>query len=350
MANVEPGDRVAFIDQRCAGDAALRREVEVLVDALDAPGEFLDPGRIPTLDMAAVDGPLQPGTDLAGFLVLHAIGSGGMGVVYAAQQDRPRRTVAIKVLRRGSVIRRSSGGSSARPRCSDGSCIQASLRSSRSIQAPLPFPLIWSWSSWPVRAHRLRTRRTALDPGARRVDGEARRRRAARARARHHPSRSQAGQRPRRRRRPAEGARLRDCPRDRRRHAADHDSDRARTIDGHAHLHEPRATARTSRTRSTRAAMSMRSASCSTGCSPIARPSTSPTCRGPRPSSASSKPIPCRSRRSIRRSPARSSGSWAARCRATSPHAIRRQRSSQPISCASSRAAGSRPRTSPSPR
>jgi serine/threonine protein kinase len=101
MANVEPGDRGAFIDQRCAGDIVLRREVEVLVDALDAPGEFLDPGRIPTLDMAAVDGPLQPGTNLGGFLVLHAIGSGGMGVVYAAQQERPRRMVAIKVLRRG---------------------------------------------------------------------------------------------------------------------------------------------------------------------------------------------------------------------------------------------------------
>ena len=102
MANVEPRDRVAFLDERCAGDGALRRDVEALVAALDAPGEeFLDPGRIPTLDMAAVDGPLQPGTNLGGFLVLHAIGSGGMGVVYAAQQDRPRRTVAIKVLRRG---------------------------------------------------------------------------------------------------------------------------------------------------------------------------------------------------------------------------------------------------------
>jgi len=102
MANVDPHDRDAFLDQRCAGDRALRRDVEALVAALDAPGdEFLDPGSIPTLDMSAVDGPLQPGTDLGGFLVLHAIGSGGMGVVYAAQQDRPRRTVAIKVLRRG---------------------------------------------------------------------------------------------------------------------------------------------------------------------------------------------------------------------------------------------------------
>jgi eukaryotic-like serine/threonine-protein kinase len=102
MADVAPHDRDAFLDERCGGDRALRREVESLVAALDAPGdEFLDPGRIPTLDMAAVDGPLQPGTSLGGFLVLHAIGSGGMGVVYAAQQDRPRRTVAIKVLRRG---------------------------------------------------------------------------------------------------------------------------------------------------------------------------------------------------------------------------------------------------------
>ena len=102
MANVDAPDRVAFLEERCAGDAVLRRDVEVLVSTLDAPGEeFLDPGLIPTLDMAAVDGPLQPGTSLDGFLVLHAIGSGGMGVVYAAQQDRPRRTVAIKVLRRG---------------------------------------------------------------------------------------------------------------------------------------------------------------------------------------------------------------------------------------------------------
>jgi serine/threonine protein kinase len=102
LADVAPDDRSAFLDARCGNDAALRREVEALVAALDLPDEdFLDPERIPTLDMAAVDGPLQPGTSLGGFHVLHAIGSGGMGVVYAAQQDRPHRTVAIKVLRRG---------------------------------------------------------------------------------------------------------------------------------------------------------------------------------------------------------------------------------------------------------
>jgi serine/threonine protein kinase len=102
LADVDPSERAAFIEARCGSDAALRRDVESLVAALDAPDDdFLDPARIPALDMSAVDGPLQPGTRLGTFLVLHALGSGGMGVVYAAQQDRPRRTVAIKVLRRG---------------------------------------------------------------------------------------------------------------------------------------------------------------------------------------------------------------------------------------------------------
>jgi tRNA A-37 threonylcarbamoyl transferase component Bud32 len=102
MADVDPQNRQAFLNERCGTDDTLRRAVEALIATLDEPDDdFLDPHRIPTLDMAAADGPLQPGTRLGGFLVLHAIGSGGMGVVYAAQQQWPRRTVAIKVLRRG---------------------------------------------------------------------------------------------------------------------------------------------------------------------------------------------------------------------------------------------------------
>jgi len=102
MADVDPRERSAFLKERCGENADLRRDVEALLATLDAPDDdFLDPQRVPTLDMDALDGPLQPGTRLGGFLVLHAIGSGGMGVVYAAQQEWPRRTVAIKVLRRG---------------------------------------------------------------------------------------------------------------------------------------------------------------------------------------------------------------------------------------------------------
>jgi eukaryotic-like serine/threonine-protein kinase len=102
LADVSADERDAAIRERCGGDARLLAEVEALLETLHAPEDgFLDPTTIPTLDMNAVDGPLKPGTPLGPFLVLHAIGSGGMGVVYAAQQDRPRRTVAIKVLRRG---------------------------------------------------------------------------------------------------------------------------------------------------------------------------------------------------------------------------------------------------------
>ncbi len=102
LAGIETDSRSSFLDRRCAGNGALRREVESLISSLDSPhDDFLDPEHIPTLDMLALDGPLQPGTSLGSFLVLRALGSGGMGVVYAAQQDRPRRTVAIKVLRRG---------------------------------------------------------------------------------------------------------------------------------------------------------------------------------------------------------------------------------------------------------
>ena len=101
LATIPAEDREAFLQERCGGNASLRADVDALLAALDAPDEgFLDPAKMPSLDLGAVDGPLQPGTTLSGYLVLHAIGSGGMGVVYAAQQDHPRRTVAIKVLRR----------------------------------------------------------------------------------------------------------------------------------------------------------------------------------------------------------------------------------------------------------
>ena len=102
LADLTPDQRAAFLQDRCGRDPVLRAEVDAMLAAIDSADEgFLDPARVPSLDMAAVDGPLKPGTVLGSFLVLQAIGSGGMGVVYAAQQDAPRRTVAIKVLRRG---------------------------------------------------------------------------------------------------------------------------------------------------------------------------------------------------------------------------------------------------------
>ncbi|NUQ50001.1 MAG: serine/threonine protein kinase, partial [Phycisphaerae bacterium] len=44
---------------------------------------------------------LAPGTRIDAYTVLSVLGRGGMGVVYRAEQDHPRRTVALKLLRRG---------------------------------------------------------------------------------------------------------------------------------------------------------------------------------------------------------------------------------------------------------
>ena len=102
LADLDPAARDALLAARCGGDARLRAEVEAMLAAVDIPDDFLDPEQVPTLDPAGIDGPLEPGARLGDYLVLHALGSGGMGVVYAAQQDRPRRTVAIKVLHRSA--------------------------------------------------------------------------------------------------------------------------------------------------------------------------------------------------------------------------------------------------------
>jgi WD40 repeat protein/serine/threonine protein kinase len=57
-----------------------------------------------------VDGRLSEGTTLGNYTIKRLIGSGGMGRVYEARQENPRRTVAIKVMSRGmtsaSALRR----------------------------------------------------------------------------------------------------------------------------------------------------------------------------------------------------------------------------------------------------
>lgn len=57
-----------------------------------------------------VDGRLSEGSTLGNYTIKRLIGSGGMGRVYEARQDNPRRTVAIKVMSRGmtsaSALRR----------------------------------------------------------------------------------------------------------------------------------------------------------------------------------------------------------------------------------------------------
>jgi WD40 repeat protein len=110
-----PEQRTAFLEAACAGDRALRAELESLL-ACDpgltaaAGGEGLLKSPLvrspaPTRDPSVTLSPCHPVTlsslRVGHYRILRHIAEGGMGAVYEAEQDSPRRHVALKVVRPG---------------------------------------------------------------------------------------------------------------------------------------------------------------------------------------------------------------------------------------------------------
>ena len=110
------GDRRAFLEHSCEGDASLRAEVDALLSAdARAAAEFLRPLTAGFPDAAsaapaATDSGWLVGKHVGRYRVKRLIGAGGMGAVYEALQEQPRRVVALKVVRPGftpaSALRR----------------------------------------------------------------------------------------------------------------------------------------------------------------------------------------------------------------------------------------------------
>ena len=95
-------ERAAFLVHACAGDVALRREVELLLAQQASMGGFLeDPAVATAAPMVSETGAsVLTGRRLGAYEVRERIGVGGMGEVYRARDTRLGRDVAIKILPR----------------------------------------------------------------------------------------------------------------------------------------------------------------------------------------------------------------------------------------------------------
>lgn len=99
---LDPDRRKLYLDTKCAHDAALRSEVESLLNSYSAAGEgFLE---MPALETPALEPPEETltGCRIGLYQVGEKIAEGGMGAVYRAMRLSDfQKQVAIKVVKRG---------------------------------------------------------------------------------------------------------------------------------------------------------------------------------------------------------------------------------------------------------
>lgn len=94
-----------LLDAECGGDGALRAEVERLLASQESAtiqGE--GPASAPA-EPAGTGAPAR-GRTLGRYTILEVLGEGGMGMVYLAEQQRPHRAIALKVIRPGLLTPR----------------------------------------------------------------------------------------------------------------------------------------------------------------------------------------------------------------------------------------------------
>src|SRR5687768_11859524 len=96
----KPAERSAFLNEACAGDPALRNEVESLIASHDQAGDSIEAMAAEAATEMLENERAIVGRQIGHYQVLSRIGRGGMGEVFLAQDTRLGRKVALKLLRR----------------------------------------------------------------------------------------------------------------------------------------------------------------------------------------------------------------------------------------------------------
>ena len=94
-----------LLDERCPDDPVLRREVELLLKNDEgASAVFVETEAVPgTKEKSDTVADNELPIRIGRYQIKKQLGRGGMGEVFLATQENPRRDVAIKVIRFGGV-------------------------------------------------------------------------------------------------------------------------------------------------------------------------------------------------------------------------------------------------------
>ncbi len=100
-----PEQRATFLTQACAGNEAVRAEIESLLSGQTPSAAFLAQPAfergMEVLGDTELDGELEAGDTLGDYRVISLLGVGGMGEVYLADDLALGRRVALKLIQRG---------------------------------------------------------------------------------------------------------------------------------------------------------------------------------------------------------------------------------------------------------
>ncbi len=96
----EPSERAAFVNDACAGNPELRKEIESLLVCDESAAHFIETPAFDATARAIAEDRVShmAGQQIGYYRLLTSLGAGGMGEVYLAEDTRLNRKVAIKFL------------------------------------------------------------------------------------------------------------------------------------------------------------------------------------------------------------------------------------------------------------